>query len=284
MLLSQAAFEKLWSINAIPDSLIQTIFEIEQDMWARWIWEYLNCDDCNEILSKSDVYSKEWGIVLPEDIKYETVMNIEKYLWTIPNCTCCGWNTAHVYDYDSYWPEIQARYSKTDSFLSLSNDDNWKVVWFMDGYIASLEEIFEWEFSYHFSPKLLDMIWEKYKKHRKERLLTVSSIWTDDKNKSLSRVFELLRSFFAQFDESYDEMWVIVESIIWSTTYCIFDLMWADKMQVGNENWVILKWTQNLKFSTDILFQSWAIAKYRDCFNLRARDIVMHSRSFPKAA
>lgn len=32
------------------------IHEIEQDMWAEWIWEYLKCDWCWEIFSKKDIY------------------------------------------------------------------------------------------------------------------------------------------------------------------------------------------------------------------------------------
>lgn len=275
---------QLYSWLNSSDALFDTIFDIEQDMWARWIGEYLTCKSCDTIYSKDDIYWEKWIATIPLIQRKNTVAEIEQVLGAIPDCPCCEIPLDHIFHYDSYIWEIKNRHAWNNSFLSLSRDDTWKIVWFMDWYIATLEEIFMKEFSFHFSPNVLDYIWEKYKKHKSVDMLTVSSIWTDDKNKSLSRVFSLLEDFFSQFDNSYDSMNVIVESIIWSTTYCIFDLMWAEKMHLQSRPELLLPGKINDKFATDILLQTWAIKLYRDTFNLRARDVVCHSRALLQAA
>ena len=265
--------------SQISESTLMRIFEIEQDMWARWIWEYLQCTNCDEIFSKDDMFWKKWYAIFPTALQKETVMAIEKYLGgRTLQCKCCGWDTKHIYDIDTYLDEIRWRYNMEDSYLSVARNRDGEVIGFMDWYIATLDEIFENEFKYHFSPNLLDMLYEKYKAHRQRRMLTVSSIWTDDKNKSLITVFALLREFFSQFDNTYDETAWIVESIIGSSTYSILNIMWAQQARVGQKKWLILEWTQNPKFTTDILFQEGVIGAYKNHFNIRARDVVLYSR------
>jgi hypothetical protein len=66
----------------------------------------------------------------------------------------------------------------------------------MDGYMATLEEVFENELRFHFTDDLLDQICEAYELHRSTKILTFSSIGTDDRNKSLQLIFSLIKKFF----------------------------------------------------------------------------------------
>jgi hypothetical protein len=249
-------------------------------MWARGIGEYVSCKSCEKIFSKDEVYGEWAEIPLSNNLQLETVLHIEKILWWLPNCKCCGWPTKHVYEADEYIADIYRRYNMDQSYLSLAMDDSWEIIWFMDWYIATLEEIFENELKFHFSPNVLDVLYEKYKKHRNDRMLTVSSVWTDDKNKSLLTVFELLKNFFENFDDSQDDTSWVVESIIWSSTYCIFNIMWASRLDTHEQKGLILPGTQNPKFKTDILIQNWVIWKYKRDFNIRVREVATYSRRF----
>jgi len=180
--------------------------------------------------------------------------------------------------------DMKKRYKRKESFLTLAQNDEgtWWVVWFMDWYIASLEEIFDEELSFHFSRDLLYELMKEYSLHKSQKLLTVSSIWTDDKNKSLLTIFKLLKTFFNGFDNSYDNLSGIVESIIWSSTYCIFNIMWSRKFAIEDKTNLLLPGVRNQDFQTDILFQENVIARYKHAFNIRLRDVALYSRKLQK--
>ncbi len=258
---------------------LDKIFEIEQDMWARWIWEYVHCGTCDSIFSKLDIYGVEGSFPLTQEIRTLTVMEIEGILGIkTPSCPCCLWETTHIYDKLEYLPAMIKRYEKEESFLSLAYDSNSKIIGFMDWYIATLEEIFEEELSFHYSENLLDELKRQYSIHRKQKMITFSSIWTDDKNKSLVVTFALIENLFHNLDPKYDQITWIFESIIASSTYCIFKLMWAKGAEVNNIPNLLIPWSQNDEYLTDVLIHKDVIPKYRNNFQLRTRDVLLYSR------
>lgn len=279
MLLSSNCVESV-TLPFVTDDFLERIFEIEQDMWARGIWEYLKCWDCSTIYSKKDLYGKWWTVDIDSKIRIKTIKEIEQHLWGIPHdCWDCGGKLQHVYDRDLYLPEIEARYTTWNAFLTVSRDKEGKIVGFMDGYISSLDDIFTNELKYHFTPDVIDLICEKYKVYRDQKLLTVSSIGTDEENKSLFTTLALLKDFFSQFDNSYDNISGLVESIVWSSTYCIFSIMWAQRLQISKKPNFIIPNSQKQWFKTDILFQRNVIGRYKNNFNVRVRDVVEYSRN-----
>ena len=274
------------SINPweVTEEALNKLFEIEQDMWARWIWEYIKCDSCSKIYSKKMIYGDGWVLELPKAVQLETVSHIERVLfhWKLPSCTCCWGETRHVYERDEYLPEMRKRYDRRESFLTVAKNPDDQIIWFMDAYVSSLDEIYQDEFQQHFSSLLLDEIYQRYWFHPSKKFMTFASLWTDDKNKSLLTILSLIRAFFASMDEKYDEMPWIFESIIGSSTYCIFSLMWADKMKVNKRQEFLLEWTRNDSIQTDILLQSKVVEKYKSRFNVRSRQVVMYSRELER--
>lgn len=280
----------LWIVNCVNKEtknvwkdLLEKLFEIEQDMWARGIWEYLNCRKCHKIFSKSDMYDAQKVMWLDSDVRLETVMQIERVLWWVPFSPCCHTEMKHVYEKEIYISDMKKRYMRKESFLTLAKKNQWEVIGFMDWYVASLEEIFDEELRFHFSRDTLYEIMKEFWLDRKQKLLTVSSIWTDDKNKSLLTIFKLLKSFFDWLDDSYDDLSGLVESIVWSTTYCIFNIMWAQKFYMPSKPSLLLPTTVNTDFETDILFQENVVKSYKQAFNIRLRDVAIYSRRFWKA-
>jgi len=263
----------------IPQEVLDRIFEIEQDMWARWIGEYVECSTCDIIYSKEQVYGQSWIHPLSQQCVRETVMEIERQLGHSPKCLWCGWKMTHIYDYNSYIEQIQERYGREDAFLTVAYNSEDQIVWFMDWYIASLEEIFRNEFSFHFTEGLLEEIMCRYKLHRSQKLMTFSSLGTDDKNKSLFLIFSLIRQYFDSIPDDIDNISWLFESIIGSSTYGIFSIMWATKMELQTEKKFIIPWVMNEYVETDILFQENIVWRYRTWFNIRVRDVLRYLRS-----
>ena len=265
--------------SSISNEVLRKIFEIEQDMWSRGIGEYLKCTNCDSIFSKSDIYGKDWHIHVPDEIRLETVMEIEKHLCGIlPCCNNCGWATEHIYNQDEYVPAMVRRYRKEESFLTLAHDDWGEIIGFMDWYIATLWEIFEEELGFHYTHDILNALQREYHMFRDQKFLTFASIGTNDRNKSLNIVLWLLQTFFNNMDSKHDKTLSIFESIIGSSTYCIFNIMWAIPMEVYKKPELCLPHSQNPLFPTDILIQPDMVSTYKNNFSVRTRDIVVYSK------
>lgn len=278
--LSSYTYESI-NTNNVSAATLEKIFEIEQDMWSRGIWEYVKCNDCGKNFSKSEIYNDTYikrGI--SKSLLTQTVMQIEEYLGELPVSPCCKTDTEHIYNRVEYMWEIEKRYSSDESFLTIARNREEEIVWFIDWYIATLEEIFTNEFRFHFSHDLLELICQQYEVYRETKMLTVSSIGTDDQNKSLLVTLSLLKYFFENLDEKYDDISGIVESIIWSSTYCIFSLMRAKKLWLQRKTEYFRDGKINENFKTDILFQPSVVWQYKRKFNIGIRDIVRYSRDF----
>lgn len=270
--------------HTISEATLDRIFEIEQDMWSRWIWEYVQCKSCETIFSKLDIYGDDGPLPLPSEIRSLTVMKIEEHLWiSTPSCHCCWWETQHIYDKDEYLPAMRRRYWRPESFLSLAYDDTDEIIWFMDWYLATLEEIFEDELKFHYSPELLEELKRSYNMHRDQKFLTFASIGTDDKNKSLLTTFGLLDNFFQNMDQKYNDTLALFESIIGSSTYCIFKIMWANSMDLDDDSQFTVPWSQNEEYPTDLLIHPQMVSDYRSSFKMRTRDVLLYSKRFQQS-
>ena len=269
----ELSFESI-NTDRITTEMLDRIFEIEQDMWARWIWEYIQCNSCSKVFSKSDIYWKNWLIELPRKIQLETVQEIESIIWIneLP-CPCCSWNTTHKY-WETYVNKILERYAHDNSFLSVLRNWNDEIVGFLDWYIWTLEEIFNNEFQDHFDEKLIDEICEKYKVHRDTQMLTFWWIGAIEKHKSLKVVLSLMKCFLKSIPKKFEKIPWIFESIINTSTYCTFILMWAQKMQINNSNGLLVSNSINPQYPTDILFHDHMPEQYRTSFSISNKDIV----------
>lgn len=279
---SPISFQSVETSSLSWESL-DRIFEIEQDMWARGIGEYIRCISCETMYSKADIFWNHGSIKIPDSIRLDTVMQIEKFFWgNTPLCICCGWETRHVYEKQQYMWAIERRYNRNESFLTLAYGRDKEIIGFMDGYLTTLWEIFQEELRFHYSEKILDELEQRYLIQRDQKLLTFSSIGTDDRNKSLITIFGLLQTFFRNMDSQYNHTLSIFESIIGSSTYCIFNIMGARPIQAHKNPDFLLPGSQNHKYPTDILLHFDMVSDYKEKFTIRVRDIVQYSRDFHK--
>ena len=249
--------------KSISESDLNKIHEIEQDMWAKWIWEYVKCNCCSIIYSKKDIFGH-----FSKDIYIETVWKIEQILALDSiKCKKCNSDTISIW-WTDYIYDIQERYNEKESFLTAFRDENWEIRWFSDWYINDFETIYKREFEYYYSN-----IWkEKIKKminniiwwELPDKLLMHSTVWVDLKNSNLNIFLIILKTFYnyLEYKWYWNILW-IYESSIWTTIHSIYHVSWAKRLWITSNNLLKNKISNiNNKSTSDIFIHNDIINSY----------------------
>jgi len=209
----------------ISDIDILRIAEIEQDWWAHGIWEYRKCNNCWHMHSKQDIHKD-----LPRDMYTHTVKEIENLLHN-PEILCqvCNWETSEVYG-EEYIGSIRERYKRDTSFLTTFRDESWEIQWFLDGYMADFDTIYENEFKFYYDrvgkDKIIQAVEEKIGKSIPPQMLTNSAMCISEKHKSLYTTYDLMKAFYTDlYHKKWNVLW-IYEASIWSNTHAIYHSLW----------------------------------------------------------
>ncbi len=176
--------------------------EVTQDMWAEWIWEFVQCQCCHTMMSKKDIF---WH--LEKEIYDETV---QKIMWILSlheiPCISCGWKTKFIYGHE-HVEKIQERLLKSEeSFLVVCKNDVWEIVWYEEGYFDTLENIFSREFAYHYEEIWLPEIQKRIQNilwYTPEKMFVMSSIWFLQSYISFFTLFEVLKEFALHLPERH---------------------------------------------------------------------------------
>lgn len=241
------------SINPknISDIDIIKIHEIEQDMWAEWIWEYLKCDSCWEIYSKKDIYGD-----LTTDIYNETVAQIEKIIWfKWIDCEKCWDETSHIWGKE-YLDEIRTRYNDEEAFLTIIRNNIWEVIWFSDVYINNLETIYKREFEHYYfeiwSDKIRKMIWVILNWNVPQKILMHSTTGIESKYANLGLFLSILSELYKHLQSQwYNDILWLYEACIWSTAHSLYHVAGAKRIWLNIDN---LKWKNKYKDSVSDIF------------------------------
>jgi len=234
----------------ITNEDLKKIHEIEQDMWAEWIWEYVKCVQCSKVFWKNDIF---WH--LEKAIYQETVWKIEKILnINSIKCKCCGWDTDFIW-WEYYLKEIQERYNDEKTFLTTLRDNNGEICGFTDGYINDFDTIYEREFKYYYSN-----IWKNEIKKRIKTLIsldlpnTLLMNWVvalDTKYSNIQTFLAIIEQFYHNLLKLwYNDIIWIYEANIWDTAHSIYHIFWWKRILVGTKNQVS---NRSDKHSSDIL-------------------------------
>lgn len=189
----------------LSDLDIKQIFNIEQDMWARkeGLWEYMECESCWALYSKQDIY---WD--LEKSIYNKTVSELENNEWRdIFCCSACWGKNTHCFSEKDYTKSMRERYSLR-STLVLMYDDK-KLIWFMDGYVSWLEDIYSREFAEHYSDIGIDKIKEAIYTtlwYLPDEYFSCASSWTREGYMNFFHIYNLLQNFFLHFPSHMEEV------------------------------------------------------------------------------
>lgn len=160
----------------LTQSQFQRLNEVTQDMWAEGIWEFVQCNCCQKMMSKQDIF---WH--LEKEVYDETV---KKIMWILSineiPCISCGWETKFVYWKDNVETIRERLLKSSDSFLVIWENSLWDIIWYMDGYVNPLESIYKRELLYHYEdigfPEINKRV-EKILWKIPENMISFSSMW-----------------------------------------------------------------------------------------------------------
>jgi hypothetical protein len=268
--------------NSLGVNEIKQIAEVEKDMWAYWIGEYVKCNCCNKVHSKNDIF---WH--LAADIRKKSVTDLESiFLWDSINCKRCNSNdTDFLFDTDKNIEEIKKRYFESiDSFLALTiKEETWDIVWFMDWYIDNLKNIYDRELEYYYNINVYKLL-EKYVSSKNwwlvpSEILTFSSMWLLEENTSFYKVFELIKEFFSWIDSKYDNVFWITEVSKWTNLHWFHHSMWVKELGFSDNPWIrsVSKNRWNNENST-LFYQKEAVATYKKRYNLPVKEYIRKNK------
>lgn len=257
----------------ISESDLLKIHEIEQDMWAWWIWEYVKCEDCLKIFWKEDIY---WNY--DKELRSKTVLQIERILWIeLIDCPCCSWKTNKLWGLD-YIDEIRERYKEELSYLTLYRDNSWEIRWFADWYISSFEKIYKREFSGYYNLIWIDEIRRIIEKELwniiPKELFVWSSIWIEENYRSFFVLFNMIRELFYSIDDSKNNILWIAESELWTNTHSIFQTVWAKWIWMNGDKYKNQLWNKNSKGESDIFIHMNSVEDYKREFSVSIREFL----------
>jgi hypothetical protein len=254
---------ELLNLHTIDSQDINAIYEIEQDMWARSLWEYIRCNYCSQISWKYDVYPAH---IHTKIFLMKTVSEIERILWIHLCCPCCqSLNVEHIFP-KSYWAIIAQRYSEWKSIVTAYRDNTGNLRWFMDAYIWSFELIFSREFLYYYwqgnqekiREKMEDISWIS-----QEEFFCITALWTDQSFWNMFIIYSLMRHMFHILVKQDPNITGIYESVLGTNTHWIYSATgWkrifshtfvSNKYKIRKKKWYICSSSNRRKIRNGIM-------------------------------
>mgnify|MGYP005998317747 CR=1 FL=1 len=252
----------------LSDNELRQIAGVETDMWACCIGEYVKCECCGKIHSKNDIYGHlEW------EIKKESVIRLEEILAfdSIRCKDCDSTNTNFIYDVDKNIVSILDRYKNSvASYLSVLHDEKGDRVWFCDWYVDNFRNIYDREFIHHYWEmtdeeyiKFMNKMWYETEK----LFLTISSLGTQEKYKSLNLLKSLVKNFTSKINFSFLNLDWIIEIDKNSILYEIYLNIWFKNLFFPNQKY-------NLNYISEILETKIFVEICKRFWDLNKKNII----------
>lgn len=196
------------------------IHEVMQDMWASEVGlgELSECRDCGKMVSKEEAFRH-----LPPEISTDTVAHVFRILGTdqVP-CPDCGGRTRLIYG-DSNVDKIRDRLTRSeDAFVVLAKHAEKGIVGFEEGYVDSLERIFELDLTDHYGNVGLPAIRDRISSvlgYDPERMLLLSSLGLLAPYRNFQNMFAILARFSEMLPESRTDVPGLTEMHRGGVTY-----------------------------------------------------------------
>ncbi len=254
-------------INKLKKKDILKMYEIERDNWSYFLWEYVECNICDKVYSKHDIY---WNI--DENFDSKTICKLEKEYWR-KNIKCtCWWDTKDV-----RWEELisilESRiFGTIESFIIYYKNKYKEIIWFSYWFIDSPENTYVKEYSFHFNQKLLQVFEEKFWNNN---LLTLSWVCVTSMGRNIQVVYELIKQFHCKIDSIYDNITWTWEAVKWTPSYKIYDKMWSQDLEIDgsylhkpDKNWV----------QTQIVFRNNVVEDFKKIINKSLSEFILYSK------
>lgn len=262
--------EKL-DVSNIDNKTFDRLNIVTQEMWAHWIWEFVQCKCCDKMMSKKDIFGH-----LEKSVQKETVNDIMKIL-DISNIKCleCNWETDFVY-WDKNKQNIIDRLSLSKkSHIVVARDNSWEIVWYMDWYVDDLKTIFYREYETHYrniwvasiKQRVEEIIWNK------DDIMVFSWIWFIEKYTNFFNMFMLLKYFFDSMTNIDLSTPAIAEVDLSNNIASIFRIMWYIPLWINSTFWDKITNKQSGYKSEMVIYKN-PIFDFRTKFSMPIRQFL----------
>jgi hypothetical protein len=230
------------SINAkdISEEMMLELCEVVEDMWAwAWIKEFVKCNDCNKILSKSDIFHN-----IPESIYKKTVQKIMNITWQKNIiCPCCSGSTTFMYRPKDYIDIMRDKYRNSiDAFLTIVRNTEWEIVWFSEWYVDTIDNLFSrrdlWD---HYDKSWLPNIKKSIEEiiwYNPPFVFLISAIGLLESYVNPYTLINMLHTFTKDIPDKYNFTPWIMELEKWHILYVVSETLGAQKSWISYQrNW-----------------------------------------------
>jgi len=223
--------------KSISWELIDEIYEIEQDLWGRFIWEYRECQTCSHIYSKNDVFGNMNLSQFGMDIQKNTISEIEKTLdYKEFECIKCEEETKVIF-WEEFKKEIASRHEFEKSFLMLHRSADGKLLWYVDAYISDFETVYERELEHYYSKlwkqeilrRTEETLWETIS----EEIICLSGVGNTPDSASIKNLYQLEKAMVEEVSEYNPYLTWMYESVIGSCAHAILDICNATRLWIS---------------------------------------------------
>ncbi len=227
--------------KTVTANIIDQVYTIEQDLWARYLWEYMHCPCCSRIYSKEDVLGEAEMSELWISLKKNTVSEIEHFLgiWDSARCDTCDTPLEAIF-WEEYKDEIASRYDFDTSFLMIHKSTQGRTLWFVDAYISDFDEIYERELSHYYGQWLKKEVRERVetalRRSLPEKFICLSWVGNTPDTATMKNLYELEKTMVEEVSKSYPDIVWIYESVIWSCAHMILEICKAQRLWFS-ETW-----------------------------------------------
>lgn len=253
--------------------------EITQDMWAEWIWEFVQCKCCWKMMGKKDIF---WH--LSKDVYDRTVKQIMAILKVKEiGCIYCKWETDLVYG-DDNTQNIKARLLDSEhSTLIVCENSSWEIVWYMDWYVDDLDTIFARELKYHYEYVWIDEIKNRVNKILRwtpQKLISFSSLWLISWYWNFFNIFEIYKKFSQSLPLDFINVPWITELDRNNNLYFIYKNMLSISLWLSDNNETKTKIANTWEnYASDIVVFEKPLENFTKSFNVWIRDFLKMSKS-----
>ena len=260
----------------LTDIEFQDILEVNQDMWARWLGEFLECKNCNHISSKADIFLDPKYNLWVYQYKQSVKQIMKDLSCTSFDCPHCKNPMDEIYGTD-YLHEIKSRLLDNESYLTLCKFNN-KIVWYMDFFSTSLENAYEKDLKRHYNSVWFDEIKKRVTNilwYTPVEVFCFTSIWLLENHNSFFSVFQLLNISLQSVPDEYNYRPGITEISKNTNLHPIYTLMTGKSLGIADDP--TLSWKIGNKQSwylSDVMIFAHPVETFKTKFSIGIRQFL----------
>ncbi|MBX9809448.1 hypothetical protein K2X92_03615 [Candidatus Gracilibacteria bacterium] len=255
---------------SLSEKDFMAIQEVNQDMWARGLGEFLECSNCSHISSKYDVFGEgRLGVTI--DAYRKSVKHImHEYNCNEFACPHCSHKMDQIYG-EQYIEDIKNRLLGTHSYIALCRFKG-EIVGYMDCFIGSIEDAYEIDWKRHYVnvgvPEIKKRVTDILG-YTPEQIYCFTAMGLLEEHNNFYSIFQLLNVASAAIPDSQMNIPGVSELDKNNNLYSIYAKMGGKSLGISDDPSLQSKIvnTQNT-YSSDLTFFTKPVVAFKNNFSV----------------